>query len=131
MVHKVSSEIEDFRIKLSSYFDVFKNMLATDRGDWIVKGFIDIYRNIYTISVDTKVVSKIIELMLFPIISQFAIENKYKMLLCDQQNYYPDISLITPNETKIALDLKTTYRIDKKTVKWLYVRSFYRILSPA
>ena len=38
--------------------------MATDTGDWVVKGFIDVYRNIYTISVDTKVVSKIIELQL-------------------------------------------------------------------
>ena len=51
---------------MATHFDEFRQTLSTDDGDWVVKGFIDIYRNIYTISVDTKVISKIIELMLFP-----------------------------------------------------------------
>ena len=33
-----------------------------NEGDWIIKGFIDIYRQIYTVSVDTKIVSKVLEL---------------------------------------------------------------------
>jgi hypothetical protein len=102
---------DDFRTGLLSHFDQFTHTLATDSGDWAVKGFIDVYRNIYTVSVDTKVVSKIIELMLFPIISQFAVEHNYRMVLCEYQNHYPDISFIAPDETKIALDLKSTYRI--------------------
>jgi hypothetical protein len=40
--------------------------------DWTVKGFIDYYKNIYSISTDTKVVSKIIELMIFPKFLKFA-----------------------------------------------------------
>lgn len=35
-------------------FEAFTQTLATDAGDWVIKGFIDVYRNIYTISVDTK-----------------------------------------------------------------------------
>jgi hypothetical protein len=68
---------EKFRETILSYFKEFAQTLATDQGDWVVKGFIDVYRNIYTISVDTKVVSKVIELMLFPVISRFATENNY------------------------------------------------------
>jgi hypothetical protein len=82
--------VDDFRESLSTHFDRFRRTLATDAGDWVVKGFIDVYRNIYTISVDTKVISKIIELMLFPVISQFAAEHSYKMVLSEQQNFYPD-----------------------------------------
>ena len=37
----------------------FNQVVATEDGDWIVKGFIDIYKNIYTITIDTKVVSKV------------------------------------------------------------------------
>lgn len=51
--------------QLQSYEPEFRRILSTQDGDWVVKGFIDIYQNIYTISVDTKVISKIIELMLF------------------------------------------------------------------
>ncbi len=37
------------------------------KGDkWTIKGFIDIFKNIYTISTDTKIVSKVLELHLFP-----------------------------------------------------------------
>ena len=61
---------EEFREALAGHFDRFTDALATDTGDWVVKGFIDVYRRIYTISIDTKVVSKIIELMLFPVISR-------------------------------------------------------------
>ena len=116
--------VDNFRESLSAHFDEFKDILATDAGDWVVKGFIDVYRNIYTISVDTKVVSKIVELMLFPVISRFAAEHGYKMVLSEYQNYYPDISFIAPDETKIALDLKSTYRIDAGTVNGFTLGAF-------
>jgi len=115
---------EDFREKLLSYFAEFKRTLATDNGDWVVKGFIDIYRNIYTISIDTKVISKIIELMLFPVISRFAIVNKFKMILSEHQNHYPDITFILPNNIKIALDLKSTYKTGPDTVNGFTLGAF-------
>jgi len=115
---------DDFRDSLSMHLEEFRRTLATDAGDWVVKGFIDVYRNIYTISVDTKVVSKIIELMLFPVISRFALEHSYRMVLSEQQNHYPDISFITPDDTKIALDLKSTYRTDEKTVNGFTLGAF-------
>jgi hypothetical protein len=116
--------IDGFREKLLAHFDQFTRTLATDAGDWVVKGFIDVYRNIYTISVDTKVVSKIIELMLLPVISQFAAEHSYKMVLSEYQNYYPDISFIAPDETRIALDLKSTYRTGAETVNGFTLGAF-------
>lgn len=115
---------DDFRRELWSYCEEFKRTIATDAGDWVVKGFIDIYRNIYTISVDTKVVSKIIELMLFPIISRFASERGYGMVLSEYQNYYPDISFVAPDGTKIALDLKSTYRLNADRVNGFTLGAF-------
>src|SRR3990172_13062283 len=116
--------LEVFRANLLAHFDEFRHTLATDTGDWVVKGFIDVYKNIYTISVDTKVVSKIIELMLFPVISQFAKEHGYKMLLSEHQNHYPDITFIAPDEIKIALDLKSTYQMDSTTVNGFTLGAF-------
>ncbi len=116
--------IDRFRADLLAHFDQFGHTLATNTGDWVVKGFIDVYRNIYTISVDTKVVSKIIELMLFPIISQFAVEHGYRMVLSEYQNHYPDISFIAADKTKIALDLKSTYRTDGTTVNGFTLGAF-------
>jgi hypothetical protein len=115
---------EEFRTFFSRYFDLFRRTLATDAGEWVVKGFIDAYRNVYTISVDTKVVSKIVELMLFPVISQFASEHDYKMVLSEHQNHYPDISFMARDGTKIALDLKSTYRTSPTSVNGFTLGAF-------
>ncbi len=117
-------DVTDLQGRLASYFDEFQKSLATTTGDWVVKGFIDIYRNIYTVSVDTKVVSKIIELMLFPMISRFAIQNGYRLVLGEHQNHYPDISFIAPDETKIAVDIKSTYRTGPQTVNGFTLGAF-------
>jgi hypothetical protein len=117
-------EGEQFRETMLSYFKEFTRVLATDQGDWVVKGFIDVFRNIYTISVDTKVVSKVIELMLFPVISRFAIENSYKLILSEHQNHYPDITFVDNDDDKIALDLKSTYRTSAETVNGFTLGAF-------
>ena len=78
-------EPDNFQKLLLKYTEDFRKVLETPAGDWSVKGFIDVAKNIYTISVDTKVVSKIIELMMFPVLNQFAAENGYKMQFCTEQ----------------------------------------------
>jgi len=113
-----------FRDGLLGRFQEFRQTLTTEMGDWTVKGFIDVYRNVYTISVDTKVVSKIIELMLFPIMSRFATDEGYRMVLSEHQNFYPDISFVAPDGSKIALDLKSTYRTDTESVNGFTLGAF-------
>lgn len=101
-----------FKKELDQFTDKLEKYVATDNGDWSVKGFIDVYKNIYTISSDTKIVSKILEIHIFPQILQFAETIGYKILLTEHQNYYPDLTFIhKENENvKFAVDLKTTYR---------------------
>lgn len=96
-------EKENFRNRFLDYFEEFKKVVTTDDNEWVVKGFIDIYKNIYTISLDTKVISKIIELMLFPTVLKFASEYNYKVLPTKYQNYYPDMTFITENNEKLLL----------------------------
>jgi len=115
---------EDFRLKLLKHIELFNSAVSTDSGDWIVKGFIDIAKNIYTISVDTKVVSKIMELLLFPQICQIAKKMDCKMVLCKEQNSYPDITLIDRNHNKFAVDIKSTYRINKEKVNGMTLGAF-------
>ncbi len=117
-------KVEAFRETLLGHFENLRGSLSTDTGDWVVKGFIDVYRNIYTISVDTKVISKIIELILFPVISRFAAENDYKMVLSEYQNHYPDIIFIARDDSKIAVDLKSTYRTGEGTVNGFTLGAF-------
>lgn len=114
----------NFKNNLLSYLDDFRQILATENGDWVIKGFIDVYKNIYTISVDTKVVSKIIEILLFPILSRFAADNGYTIVLSEYQNHYPDITLIGENNEKIALDIKSTYRKSKNSVNGFTLGAF-------
>ena len=116
--------MDNFKTELSNYLDKFKKSLSDDKGDWIVKGFIDIYRNIYTISVDTKVVSKIIELMLFPIFLEFANEYQYNIVLSEHQNHYPDLSFVDEDENKIALDIKSTFRRSDTTANGFTLGAF-------
>jgi hypothetical protein len=70
---------DDFRELLLGYFSKLKERVTTENGDWTVKGFIDIYKRIYTLSLDTKVLSKVLELVMFPVLQQFAIENDFEL----------------------------------------------------
>lgn len=103
---------DTFRENLIQYFDELQERVSTENGDWTVKGFIDVYQRIYTISIDTKVLSKVLELLMFPVLVRFAEENDYRIVLARAQNQYPDLSLIShTDETEcFALDIKTTYR---------------------
>jgi hypothetical protein len=101
-----------FETALRAFVDLMRKHVTTDDGHWTIKGFIDVYRNVYTISSDTKIVSKILEIHLFPEILKFAEACGYRIVLADHQNYYPDISFVAQDDDTIrfAVDLKTTYR---------------------
>ena len=115
---------QEFRTRLLKYVDQFNSAVSTDKGDWIVKGFIDIAKNIYTISVDTKVISKIMEILLFPKICEFVQENNYKMVLSKEQNFYPDMSFVDLANNKYSLDIKSSYRKNDKTVNGMTLGAF-------
>jgi hypothetical protein len=105
-------EQDSFRDRLLGYFTAFQERVSTQSGDWTVKGFIDVYKRIYTVSLDTKVLSNVLELLLFPVLMRFAHENGYEVVLAQAQNQYPDLSLISKSDASqcFAVDIKTTYR---------------------
>lgn len=100
--------LKDFAADLGTFISV--------NDEWTIRGFIDIFKNIYTISADTKIVSKILELHIFPIFLSFAERNGYNIELATYQNWYPDLTFISQKNDKIkfAVDLKTTYRNEEK-----------------
>ncbi len=106
----------EFKNALDKFADKLEKYVSSDDGEWTIKGFIDIYKNIYTISSDTKIVSKILEIHIFPQILQFAESLGYKIVLAEKQNWYPDLTLIhkEDEQIKFAIDIKTTYRDPKK-----------------
>lgn len=96
----------------------FASSLATQitlNDNWTIRGFIDIFKNVYTISSDTKIISKILELHLFPHFLSFAQNIGYKIELATCQNWYPDLTFIKLDnpDIKFAVDLKTTYQDEK------------------
>ena len=107
----------EFESVLNEFVNDLKRYVSTETGDWTIKGFIDVYKNIYTISSDTKIVSKILEIHIFPEILRFAEKAGYKIILAEHQNWYPDLTFVHKqnNKVKFALDVKTTFRRNKTT----------------
>ena len=62
----------EFKQALTEFVATFEGHISTPDDQWTIKGFIDVFRNIYTISADTKIVSKILEIHLFPKLLEFA-----------------------------------------------------------
>ena len=106
-----TTEKEIFTHQLKEFANTLATHIAKD-DEWTVRGFIDIFKNVYTISSDTKIVSKVLELHLFPHFLSFAEQIGYEIELATYQNWYPDITFISKEnpEIKFAVDLKTTYR---------------------
>ncbi|MFB6349170.1 type II restriction endonuclease [Moraxella sp. ZJ142] len=106
----------DFENSLNAFVQTLQKHISDEDNKWSIKGFIDIYKNIYTISADTKIISKVLEIHIFPLLLQFAEKYNYKIVLAEHQNYYPDISFVHNQNEKIrfAVDFKTTYRNPKK-----------------
>ena len=111
----------EFEVELNKFVEQLKKYVSTETGEWTVKGFIDIYKNIYTISSDTKIISKILEIHIFPAILKFADEAGYKIILAEHQNWYPDLTFVHKQNDKIkfALDIKTTFRRNKKSTGFI------------
>ncbi len=98
---------KDFNVK-----DVLEKAFKSVGVEWHIKGILDSKKRIYTISDDTKLISKVFELVSVPIITK-AIEPYIKSWeIEERQTVYPDLTLIlagsSPN--KIAIDIKSTYR---------------------
>lgn len=116
---------ETFLAKLQEKLTSFERAISTNESEWIVKGFVDIYKKVYTISMDTKIISKVLELLLFPSLQDFAKENGLDLELSPQQNFYPDVTFIErTGGTMFALDIKTTYRTDPRKVNGMTLGAF-------
>ncbi|MBQ9348233.1 MAG: EcoRV family type II restriction endonuclease [Oscillibacter sp.] len=104
-------EKERFARELKEFAGTLGNAIASG-GAWTIRGFIDIFQNVYSISHDTKVISKVLELHLFPHFLSFSERIGYNLELASFQNWYPDLTFVQRKNEKIkfAVDLKTTYR---------------------
>ena len=74
---------------------------------------------------DTKIVSKVLELLLFPMFVEFGKSHGLRIELCPQQNFYPDLTF-THDKTgrKFAVDIKSTYRTSESEVNGMTLGAF-------
>jgi hypothetical protein len=103
----------------------YNAIIATDDGERIVKGFIDIFKRIYTITIDTKVVSKVLEILLIPALEKFAQDHYFILELPAQQNFYPDLTFIhNPTGDRFAVDIKSTFKDKNNKIKSMTLGAF-------
>ena len=104
----------EFLQRLQLFAGTLKKHISTTDHQWTIKGFIDVFENIYTISADTKIISKILEIHLFSKFIEFADQYNFELILAEKQNWYPDLSFVNKEnrDIKFAVDLKTTYRLE-------------------
>jgi hypothetical protein len=75
--------------------------------------------------VDTKIVSKVLELLLFPMFVEFGRAHGLKIELCPQQNFYPDLTFThEASGRKFAVDIKSTYRTSDAEVNGMTLGAF-------
>lgn len=75
----------DFLQKLQHFAQTLKHYVSTPDNQWTIKGFIDVFENIYTISSDTKIISKILEIHLFSKFLEFAKEHHFDLVLAEKK----------------------------------------------
>lgn len=109
-----------FSSLLNEIRDLFSN--------WDVRGLIDSKKNVYTISQDTKFLSKVFELVIAPVIYNFAYHNNLEVEPARTQIQYPDYSLRekSPGSDQkwIALDIKTSYFRNDNIISGFTLGSF-------
>jgi len=118
MIESEKTQIKtEFLERLQTFAQTLKEYVSTPDNQWTIKGFIDVFENIYTISADTKIISKILEIHLFSKFLEFANQYNYEIILAEKQNWYPDVSFVSREnpEIKFAVDLKTTFRLESNS----------------
>lgn len=102
------SELKEFASTLTD--------VVSSKGEWNIRGFVDVFKNVYALSTDTKLISKVLEIHLLPSFLAFADDIGYVVELPTHQNWYPDLTFVSKAnpDIKFAVDLKTTYRLDER-----------------
>lgn len=110
-------EKQEFLINLKKFAKELTKYVSANKGEWNIKGFIDTNEQIYTISSDTKIISKILEIQLFSKMKTFAKNHGYEIVLAEKQNWYPDLTFIKKDNKniKFAVDIKTTYKLQNSS----------------
>ena len=85
------------------------------KPSWLVRGIISVDDFVYGFGTDTKILSRVFELLSYPFIKEIADDNGYILEVSSEQTVYPDFTLYKSKESKekISIDVKSTYRKGK------------------
>ena len=85
-----------------------------------IRGLLASDDNVYPLGTDTKVISKVFELIIRPFVIEAAGEAGLIVFEAPQQNYYPDFTIMRDeaDTEKIAVDVKSSYRNFRRSGEW-------------
>ena len=89
-----------------------------------VSPIVDLKKRLYPLPNDTKLVSKVIEIMLTLALREFASHFRYRLEFAQHQNHYPDVTIHDENGNLFALDIKTAYREGKGVTSGMTLGTF-------
>lgn len=92
------------------------NALASVQNGYSLCGIVDRRARVYPLGSDTKVISTLFEIVARQAVMAYAKSVGLQLVEPTKQNYYPDFTLMRneKDQEKIAIDVKTTYRKEKK-----------------
>ena len=103
-----------------NFTEAFNQEMRLSNPNFDITGLLTKDDKVYSLGTDTKVLSTIFEILVRPFVYKIAEENALEVYEPEQQNYYPDFTLMASktDRQKIAVDVKTTYRNFNKTGSW-------------
>ena len=89
----------------------FYKKVKAKKPNWLVRGIISVDDLVYGFGTDTKILSRVFELLSFPFINEVANDHGYTVEVSSEQTVYPDFTLYKDkgDKNKIAVDVKSTY----------------------
>ncbi|MCY4324828.1 MAG: restriction endonuclease [Betaproteobacteria bacterium] len=92
--------------------DAILAALAAVRNGYSLCGVVDRRGRVYPLGFDTRVISMLFEIVARQAVASYAQDAGLTVVEPDQQNYYPDFTLMrnAGDRAKIAIDVKSTYR---------------------
>ncbi len=98
--------------KFMNFGEEFYKKIGNNKLTWLVRGILSTDDLVYGIGTDSKILSRVFELLSYPFIEEIAQEQNYYLEISSEQTVYPDFTLYKTkkDKTKLAIDIKSTYR---------------------
>lgn len=88
---------------------IIQELPKTDK-DWELLGFINERKDIYTFGHDSKIIGRLFEVIVEPVLQKVADNLGLKLLFSTSQTVYPDFYFENDQGRRFAIDIKSTYR---------------------